>query len=293
MSIRSIRPLAIATVLAGLAAVAQPGSVHAAHSYDSCTGFIDSLPATITTQGTWCLRNHLSTSLSAGNAIEIAANNVTVDCNGFRIGGLAAGPSSIASGIAAEERQNAAIRNCQVRGFSRGISITGGAGHVVEDNRLDNNLQYGIHLEDTANSRVKSNDVYDTGGYWNYAPILGTWALSAYGISADADIIGNRVSGLFVEDVGSSNLELVGIRSNAPGGQIRDNAVSGFDMTGVFWARGIQSQGEGTRISGNHVAGDSVNPHTGVSIAVTFDNYCRGNSSFGFNGLVTIFCSEF
>src|SRR5688572_11518098 len=65
----------------------------AAASYDACTGFIDTLPATIGTQGTWCLRNNLTSSLASGAAISIATNNVVLDCNGFKIGGLSAGPT--------------------------------------------------------------------------------------------------------------------------------------------------------------------------------------------------------
>jgi hypothetical protein len=63
----------------------------AAESYDNCSGYIDSVPAVIATQGTWCLRKDLSTAQTSGNAIEIAANNVVIDCNDFKLGGLAAG----------------------------------------------------------------------------------------------------------------------------------------------------------------------------------------------------------
>ena len=79
--------LATAFVAAGLAS---PAST-AAESYDSCTGFIESLPATISTQGVWCLRRNLATAMTSGNAITITVNNVTIDCNDFKIGGLAAG----------------------------------------------------------------------------------------------------------------------------------------------------------------------------------------------------------
>jgi hypothetical protein len=58
-----------------LAAAASPAL--AAESYDNCTGFIDPLPAVITTQGTWCLRKDLRTAVASGHAITIATNNVT------------------------------------------------------------------------------------------------------------------------------------------------------------------------------------------------------------------------
>src|SRR5690606_9034000 len=80
-------------LLAGLLAI--PSPARAAESYDSCAGYIDSLPATISQQGVWCLRKNLSTNISTGHAITIAANNVTIDCNDFKIGGLAAGNGSL------------------------------------------------------------------------------------------------------------------------------------------------------------------------------------------------------
>ena len=65
-----LRGLFISIVtLAAFAGASDPAA--AAESYDSCLGFIDALPATITTQGTWCLRQNLDTSATSGNVIEI------------------------------------------------------------------------------------------------------------------------------------------------------------------------------------------------------------------------------
>src|SRR5688500_7900792 len=103
MSVR-IHCLAL-TFVAGLLALA-PGASRAAESYDNCTGFIDSLPAVITKQGTWCMRKDLSTAIDTGNAITVATNNVTIDCNDFKIGGLAAGVDTLAHGIVAADRKS-------------------------------------------------------------------------------------------------------------------------------------------------------------------------------------------
>ena len=65
----------------------------------------------------WCLRHDLSTSIVSGQAIDIQANNVAIDCNDFKIGGLAAGNGSMAVGIHALTRQNATVRHCNIRGF--------------------------------------------------------------------------------------------------------------------------------------------------------------------------------
>src|SRR5688500_8114044 len=76
-----------------------PAQALAAESYQNCAGFIDTLPAVITSQGVWCLRKDLSTAMIAGAAIDIQANNVTIDCNDFKVGGLAAGAATNAYGV--------------------------------------------------------------------------------------------------------------------------------------------------------------------------------------------------
>jgi hypothetical protein len=129
----------------GLLSLSSPSP--AAESYDNCTGFIDTLPATINTQGTWCLRKDISTAMASGMAITIAVHNVTIDCNDFKLGGLAAGTATEAVGIYADERNNITVRNCNVRGFMYGLGFIGAfasnggtsGGHVVEDSRFDGN----------------------------------------------------------------------------------------------------------------------------------------------------------
>ena len=133
--------------LAVLAAVASlsPSDAQAARSYDNCTGFITALPATITTQGVWCLDQDLGTGLADGVAIDIATNNVTLDCNGFKLGNLAAGAGTATIGVRALGRGNITIRGCNVRGFARAIHLEGGiGGHVVEDNRIDGARKFAI-----------------------------------------------------------------------------------------------------------------------------------------------------
>ena len=117
----------------------------AAESYDNCTGFVDSLPAVISSQGTWCLRKDLATPVGTGVAIDIRTNNVTLDCNDFKIGGLAAGSGTRTNGIGATGRSNITVRHCSVRGFFHGIKLDG-AGHLIEHNLLDRSTWMGISV---------------------------------------------------------------------------------------------------------------------------------------------------
>src|SRR5712671_5335926 len=152
--------IAIAT-LAAFAGASGPAA--AAESYDGCFGFADALPATITTQGTWCLRQNLDTSATTGNMIEIQTNNVTIDCNGFRMRGSGGGASTTATGIFANGRLNLVIRHCTIRGFLIGIEVFGGSDYLVENNLLDQSRFIGIETSG-AGSVVRRNNVTNTGG---------------------------------------------------------------------------------------------------------------------------------
>jgi parallel beta-helix repeat protein len=240
-----------------------------AETFDTCAGFIDTAPTTISTQGVWCLRHDLATNVTSGAAITIAANNVTIDCNDFKIGGLAAGPATQTSGILAINRQNASVRHCNVRGFLVGIDITGGAGHLVEDNRLDNNLYAGIRADADTNT-VRRNRVYDTGPAEEDLP--------AYGIYGGGEIVDNvirnvvsksatyRAIGIYVRGVNGSTVagnqvvgvlngvtpNVVGIASNVNNAYVADNHVdSGTTIDGY----GIIGFGTGTVCARNVVVG--------------------------------------
>ena len=266
MTILPCRLLAALALLAGLAAV--PGSAMAGKSYDNCTDFIDSLPTTISTQGTWCLRKNLATNITSGAAITIATNNVTIDCNDFKIGGLAAGNTSRTVGIQADDRQNITVRHCNVRGFLYGIYLYGGAGHLVENNRLDNSLFTGI-LVFGDNNRVRRNAVYDTGGQ------PGT--RNSWGIHADAHVIENTVSGVFADH---ATPYVWGIRVGGSGNVARNNHVSRLQSGSS--AYGIQTMGLGTMIEGNHVVAPAGSGGRGLYGNSVDETSCRNNVVAGF-----------
>ena len=255
---------ALALLLAG--ACAQPAL--AAQSYDNCTGFIDSLPATIGKQGVWCLRKDLSTANTSGDAITINANNVTIDCNDFKVGGLAAGNTSQTIGIHAVNRQNATVRHCNVRGFRSGIHLQGGAGHLVEDNRLDNNLDVGIFVSGD-NNRVRQNAVYDTGG------AVGGIAHSPTGIVAYASIVDNDVQGVFSSVTPSWPF---GIQALGP--VVSDNRVVGVEpnvSNGSGYATGIAGFSNLTSAVRNQVLAGAVGQSV-VGTGIRSMQFCVGNT---------------
>jgi len=246
-----------------------------AETFSTCSGFIVSLPTVISTQGTWCLKQDLATAVASGSAITINTNNVTIDCNNFKLGGLAAGLGTSARGIYAQDRLNATVRHCNIRGFETGIYFGGttSGGHVIEDNAFDGNTYGAMYIQGDG-SLVQRNRVFDTGGattgpqdttpIWTVdsvdifdntvANVFTSGAsASAYGIYTDANksgrIIGNGVRGV-VASVGSV---AYGIRSaNSDRVTLRDNDVVG-DATAL--SKGLRCTSTNGRARDNVVSG--------------------------------------
>jgi len=250
----------LAGLLAGLPAPAR------AETYATCTGFVDSVPTTISTQGNWCLRKDLSTAITSGRAIHIDANNVTLDCNGFKVGGLAAGPGSEAKGIFAIDQYNVTIRNCTVRGFQTGIVLAGG-GHLVEDNRIEANLYTGVQASGDGNI-VQRNRILDTGG--------ATGGTTSNGFYGQADLVDNTIAGIFTD---APDGNAIGMYVNGDNQEISGNRIRGLvgDPIGIIVA------GAGVTIRGNNLSAVALVPLgngiTGSGAATA----CINNTVAGFS----------
>lgn len=227
---------------------------HAARSFDNCTGFINSVPAVISTPGTWCLNQNVSTSIASGDAITIAADNVVVDCNDFALDGSSAGSATTAIGIFASDRMGDTVRHCRIRGFYRGLLMQGtGGSHVIEDNHFDQNVYNGLRIEGES-SIVRRNEILDTGGSNSGA---------AYGIVSVGtnDIVGNIVQGVaaVAGDSGSGAAYGILASPDLPGSRISNNRVGGLagDPSGAG-SYGIRT-GPGQRMAlrDNVVVGDN------------------------------------
>ncbi len=93
-------------------------------------------PVTITESGSYQLTSNLVSTSTTINVIEINADNVTLDLNGFSISGprtctganatLACSNSGMtAYGIAANSRTNVTIKNGVVKGFDTAVRLSG------------------------------------------------------------------------------------------------------------------------------------------------------------------------
>jgi hypothetical protein len=241
----------------------------------NCTP-ITSLPATINSQGIYCLTGNLSTSQTSGNAITINANNVTLDLNGWKLGGQAAGLSTTANGIYSTGN-SVTIENGTIRGFSSGIAVYG-SGAVVKDVLIDECTVIGM-LVASSDAHIVHNRITNIGG--STADDIG----SATGVSADypgITISNNTITNITATGSGWA----VGIIAGQPSSTFRDNTISnaaiptnGTTSYGIF--------GDGSVVVNNAVSNftyciynlDGIYAFNTVSNCTT--NYFGGTAGFG------------
>jgi hypothetical protein len=209
----------------------------------NCTA-ITSLPATITTQGIYCLTGNLSTASSGG--ITIAANNVTLDLNGWKVGGQAAGKGTGALGISSVY-SNVTVRNGIVRGFYAGVYLTG-HGALVEDLLVDQNTYIGVYVQGQG-SIVRNNQIVDTGG----STIATNFPAYPIYVTGQGSVIeGNVVSGLTA--AGNAIETGIFIHDSADQSVVRRNIVSdGAKPTGGGNSTGIDVAASDVIVVGNAV----------------------------------------
>lgn len=244
----------------------------------NCVNIV-SLPTVISTQGVYCLKQHLATVISSGSAIVILTNNVTIDCNEFKIGDLGAGSATNAVGITADNRMNVAVRNCGIRGFRNGVSLTNGE-YRVEDNNFDQNTQTGI-LVSGDGSAVRRNEVINTGD----SAITGLTAFMGIYGQGEMDVIDNTVSGVIATT--GSNGDVYGIQTQGMNaGTIKGNRVRLLAANGTGLRRGVwNSGGNHSSVQANTVVLDSglLAGEAGIRCgdALVLNNVSRENTVMG------------
>jgi hypothetical protein len=156
---------------------------------------ITSLPYTISTGGVYCVTKNLSTTASG---IQITANNVVLDLNGFTLSDTA-GADTAGAGIFANSQKNITVRNGSVRGFYIGIALydlspfTVASANVVEDMRVTGSRYVGIESYGAA-TIIRNNQIVKTGGSAQKDATQG----KAIGI--DIRGVGAEVSNNFIDD---------------------------------------------------------------------------------------------
>ncbi len=243
----------------------------------NCTE-IASVPFTITAPGVWCLKKNLINTTDPApaylaGAIEIEADDVTLDLNGFRLSNGIAGPSNRMNGIVAFYRKNVIVRNGQVDGFRTAVLLGGlmAQRSVVENIRANASNESGLFVVGD-NSVVRNNHITNVG-----PGNVGTEAMGITLVYGQNSVVeGNVVSS--VSETASAHGIGVGFSGSVT---VRGNTV--FDIKDATQKYGI-SLFSVTRaaISGNQLlnagAGNAGIANLGFSAQIG----CIGNAISGY-----------
>jgi hypothetical protein len=257
-----------------------PRPARAAESFDACEHVIASLPATVNAPGIWCMDSSLATSMASGNAINVTASNVTIDCNNFILDGTGAGATTTAVGIGGANLLNTTVRRCDIRGFKHGVRLVGTTGgHLVEDNRFYKNTYIAVIVHGTG-SVVRRNRVFDTGGTDTPDFAVGIYTANS------VDVQDNIISGVTARTGSNGNAYGINTESN-PTGTLSGNLIRGLVRQGIGTQYGIYNSNSG-RIS--LVDNDLTSPSPTGAVGLRCHNNqgsARGNIINGFaNGLI-------
>ncbi|WP_176693207.1 right-handed parallel beta-helix repeat-containing protein [Arenimonas terrae] len=239
-----------------------------AQSTPSCS-VIESLPATISTGGNYCLAANAEVNITTGAAVTINSNDVTLDCRDFTITNLATSNAGTSSAIRAVNRNNVQIRNCRLMGgFTDGIymhMLLGGSTtsfyNRVEDNYIAGPFRYGILAYGSA-IEVRGNTIYDVGGQ-AASPAMGI----RVGGSSVSSFKFQVVERNLVAGTNSPFNHAYGIYSdNSIGAMFLNNTISGtYGLAPNYKGYGIRvANGSGVTIRGNIVGGGGRDNEVGI-----------------------------
>lgn len=244
-----------------------------------------------------------------GTALVVGADDVTIDLNGFHLGGAGAG-----SGVTDFGHGRLTVRNGTIGGFDAGVTLVRHRDGVLADVRLSGN-RIGVFAAQGSRNTVRR------------AVITGSRSLAIAGLdsetrmvvadshvadnaggvafasnSSGARIVGNRISnsGHGVEATESGGLvvehnAIVGNRAGVSFWLSGGNVVSGNRIAdndgrgvGIFLPFSNRNRVEGNLIEGNDV-GVQVGDSTGAFAqdTVVAGNHVRGNRSAGMVVLAT------
>lgn len=138
-------------------------------------GDLSGFPITITNSGSYQLTSNIVTTSTTVNAIEINADNVVLDLNGFSIIGPRTCTGSnaslvctnfgmTASGVSANGRENIVVKNGNTMGYDTGVRLFNASqrGNVVHHINASQN-EFGIVLINGMISDSVANMNLDTG----------------------------------------------------------------------------------------------------------------------------------
>jgi cysteine-rich repeat protein/parallel beta-helix repeat protein len=240
---------------------------------------------------------------SGDDGITIAADDLTLDCNGFNINGTGVG-----AGISISNRENIVIRNCNITNFYYGIkSLNSREIQIIETNRIEDNDFYGIYLYQTNETLINESTIVDDNN--------GVYMISSEGINITDNVIDLNRKFYGIYSYGSNN-NLIYNNSmtdnyhgvylvNSDNANVSNNVLDDSDVysvflhstsdSSVFESNELTNSQQAIRIKGNSGSNtfinNTMNHHSDYGLystdssSNTFTNNtftnCSGTSTYG------------
>lgn len=229
---------------------------------------ISSLPFTITASGMYHLTGNLTQPNTYTNAIEVDANNVTIDLNGFTISG--AGGDGRKSGITILDNSNIEIRNGAITNFGypdgNGVYADSSSNNIkVENVRVVNNGMYGLSLWG------KGNSVINCVATGNNSGIVAHNAVIKNNVASNNTYIGISSGNSTVTNNTASENGWNGI-NNADNGSVVGNTTNNNGRVGIL--------AHSSTIQSNTAKSNGTNGIHGHNSNI-IDNTSSGNAGIG------------
>jgi parallel beta-helix repeat protein len=212
-----------------------------------------SLPFTVASSGSYILNSNLA-GLGGSDGITVAADDVTIDLNGFTL----VGTGGVGTGILNSSGKNLALRNGTIRDWGSGGVFSNGLNTTLDGLRISHSGltagANGVYL--TGDSGLVTNCVISgSGGSGGSALVVYYGNVSDCVVNGNTGAIGIRVSASVIQRCTVNANASFGVELSI-GSQLIDSTVS--------W----NGNGVGVDTFGNRIAGNTVAKNTGVGIHI-------------------------
>jgi parallel beta-helix repeat protein len=217
------------------------------------------------------LTSNLTGNLSTGRCIDIAANNVTLDCAGWKITGSSSGTTY---GVYVGAYNNTAIKNCVITNYTNGICLTSSNNSILTNNTASNNTNVGINLTSSKNNNLTNNTANNNTQYGIYLTLSSNNILTNniasnntnYGIWLNTSNTNNTLT----NNTANYNNFGVHLASNSNNNTLTNNTAN-YNSNG-FWLASIFNSTVSNNIASN-------NTNYGIYLEVCSGNNLTNNTA--------------
>ncbi len=215
-------------------------------------------------------------------ALNIGANDITLDCNSHIIVGTGPSPSVFANGILAKNKANIIIKNCNIQNSGSGIRLEATNNSILINNTAINN-NIGFHLKSASYNLFSFNKAINNnaGSSLNLFSSYNTFThnIAENNSNSGFDLSSNSSFNNFIENIAAGNNDGF-LVVYSPSQFLLNNIASNNVDRGLLFLRSPFSNITSNLAVGNRIGFDFQLPSNDNSIT---GNKAINNTDFGFH----------